>query len=81
MNDSEVNHPSDVAGVIAPTLVERCWEGQNDLQSTRRRARRDPEIEDFSASEKTDCHESFTISEVTSVISTLKSVGAPGRYS
>ena len=53
MNDSDVIHPSDVAEAIARTLSERSQGGQNDPQSTRWRARRDPETIDFSTREQT----------------------------
>ena len=74
VNDSDVIHPSDVAEAIARTLSERSQGGQNDPQSTRRRARRDPEIIDFSTREQTEYNEPFTMTELTYAISTLKSV-------
>ena len=74
VNNSDITHPSDVAEAMGRALSDRCRVGQNDPQPVRRSARREPETVDFSSAEQLEYNEPFTMAELKSAISSLKSV-------
>ena len=80
-NNSEITHLSDVAEAIGLALSQRCGGGQNDPQPTLRRVQREAEAMDFSTAEQRGytvyhgCyHGPFTMAELESAISSLRSV-------
>ena len=74
VNNRDIIHPSDVAEVIAGVLSERCRGGQNVPQSTTQTGRRELETVDFLTVDRTDYNEPFTMAELASALSSLKSV-------
>ena len=68
VNNTDVLHPSDVAEVIGRALYERCRGGSTDTRA------RLPAPVDFSTAENTAYNEPFTITELESAISSLRSV-------
>ena len=72
VNDSDIVHPFDVAEEIARTLSERCRGG--DRQAPHRQARQWPGAVDFRTTEHFAYNEPFSMTELTSALSTLRSV-------
>ena len=72
VNDSDIFHPFDAAEEIARTLSERCRGG--DRQAPHRQARQWPGAVDFRITEHFAYNEPFSITELTSALSTLRSV-------
>ena len=69
VNDTDVTHPTDVAETLGRALFERCRGG-----STGQRARLEPAAVDFRTVERTAYNEPFTMAELESAISSLRSV-------
>ena len=72
VNNSDIVHPFNVAEEMARTLSERCRGG--DRQAPHRQARREPGAVDFGTTEHFAYNEPFSMIELTSAISTLRSV-------
>ena len=68
VNNTDVLHPSDVAEAIGRALCERCRGGSTDTRA------RLPAAVDFSTAEHTAYNELFTMPELLSAISSLRSV-------
>ena len=68
VNDTDILHPSDVAEAIGRALFERCRGGSTDTRA------RLPAAVDFSTAEHTAYNEPFTMSELLSAVSSLRSV-------
>ena len=69
VNNTDVTHPSDVAEEIGRALCERC-RGEN----TDHRVRLQTAAVDFSTDERMSYNEPFTMAELESAISSLRSV-------
>ena len=74
VNDRDIIHPFNVAEEIARSLSERCRVGFNPRQPTRRQAGREAGTVDFTTTEQLVYNEPFTMAELTSAISSLRSV-------
>ena len=70
VSNRDITHPFNVAEEIARTLSERC----QGRQSTRRQAGGEPSAVDFATTERLAYNEPFTMPELTSAISSLRSV-------
>ena len=74
VNNRNIIHPFNVAEEIARSLSERCGVGSNRGQTTRRQVGREPRAVDFSNTERAAYNEPFTMAELASAISSLRSV-------
>ena len=74
VNDRDIIHPFNVAEEIARSLSERCRVGSNLRRPTRRLAGREAGSVDFTTTEQLAYNEPFTMAELTSAISSLRSV-------
>ena len=74
VSGTDITNPPDVAEEIGRTLSERCRGGPAARQSTRRRTQRDSCTVNFSTVENLVYNEPFTMAELTSAISSLRSV-------
>ena len=74
VNGTYINHPSDVAEAIGQALYERCGGGTAETRQTRRQARRESGSVDFGIADSAAYNEPFTMAELESAVSSLRSV-------